>query len=126
MAAKSPPSSTQPNSTRVQLKLLADELSCREFVPTIQRILWVSGNSEPSKWRVETDRGETEFVLNDEKDIRRLGHAWRADHRCPRHPISHPRRPPTRSLRAPLDRVVYNLKPSSFFVTLFFVRSDKK
>ncbi len=54
-------------------KLLDEELTCREFVPHIRRIVWVSGNSEPSKWQVETDRGMTEFVLNDEKDIRRLG-----------------------------------------------------
>lgn len=54
-------------------ELLAEELKAREFVPQIERILWVSGNSEPSQWRVATDRGVTEFVLNDEKDIRRLG-----------------------------------------------------
>lgn len=53
--------------------LLAEELKRREFVPHIERIIWVSGNSEPSQWRVQTDRGATEFVLNDEKDIRRLG-----------------------------------------------------
>lgn len=53
--------------------LLAQELKMREFVPQISKILWVSGNSEPSQWRVATDRGITEFVLNDEKDIRRLG-----------------------------------------------------
>lgn len=63
------PSELDPTSAQ----LLRDELTCREFVPTIERILWVSGNSEPSQWRVLTDRGETEFVLNDEKDIRRLG-----------------------------------------------------
>ncbi len=54
-------------------ELLAEELKCREFVPQIDRILWISGNSEPCQWRVSTDRGITEFVLNDEKDIRRLG-----------------------------------------------------
>ncbi len=53
--------------------ILNEELTTREFVPHIQRILWISGNSEPSQWRVATDRGTTEFVLNDEKDIRRLG-----------------------------------------------------
>ena len=53
--------------------LLNEELKTREFVPHIERILWVSGNSEPCQWRVATDRGVTEFVLNDEKDIRRLG-----------------------------------------------------
>lgn len=53
--------------------LLLDELKAREFVPLVDRILWTSGNSEPAQWRVSTDRGVTEFVLNDEKDIRRLG-----------------------------------------------------
>lgn len=53
--------------------LLNQELKAREFVPHISKILWISGNSEPSQWRVATDRGVTEFVLNDEKDIRRLG-----------------------------------------------------
>ena len=58
---------------RQSADLLSEELKTREFVPHIERILWVSGNSEPSQWRVATDRGVTEFVLNDEKDIRRLG-----------------------------------------------------
>lgn len=53
--------------------LLEEELKTREFVPHIERILWVSSTTEPSQWRVATDRGITEFVLNDEKDIRRLG-----------------------------------------------------
>jgi len=53
--------------------LLVEELSRREFVPIIQRVTWVSGNSEPCSWKVQTDRGETEFVLKDENDIRRLG-----------------------------------------------------
>jgi hypothetical protein len=54
-------------------EVLLAELRAREFVPHIDRIMWVSGNSEPCQWRVSTDRGVTEFVLNDEKDIRRLG-----------------------------------------------------
>ena len=58
---------------RHSAELLNEELKTREFVPHVERILWVSGNSEPSQWRVLTDRGVTEFVLNDEKDIRRLG-----------------------------------------------------
>jgi hypothetical protein len=53
--------------------LLNEELSRREFVPIIQQITWVSGNSEPCSWKVRTDRGETEFVLKNEDDIRRLG-----------------------------------------------------
>lgn len=54
-------------------ELLDEELSRREFVPIIGQITWVSGNSEPCSWRVSTDRGETEFVLKNEDDIRRLG-----------------------------------------------------
>lgn len=53
--------------------LLLEELSRREFVPIIERVSWVSGNTEPCSWRVTTDRGETEFVLKNEDDIRRLG-----------------------------------------------------
>lgn len=59
--------------TAVDRELLVEELSRREFVPIIERVTWVSGNSEPCSWRVQTDRGETEFVLKDENDIRRLG-----------------------------------------------------
>jgi hypothetical protein len=58
---------------QLSAQLLQEELKTREFVPQVDRILWVSGTSEPSQWRVSTDRGITEFVLNDEKDIRRLG-----------------------------------------------------
>ncbi len=54
-------------------KILAEELSIREFVPIVQRVTWVSGNSEPCEWRVETDRGPTRFILKDEDDVRRLG-----------------------------------------------------
>jgi hypothetical protein len=53
--------------------VLADELALREFVPVIERIVWVSGNSEPCEGQVETDRGPTQFVLTSEEDVRRLG-----------------------------------------------------
>lgn len=56
-----------------QRTTLEQELEKREFVPIVKRILWVSGNSEPCEWKVETDRGPTSFILNDEKDVRRLG-----------------------------------------------------
>ena len=52
--------------------LIEEELAVREFAPTILRILGVSGFSVPSTWRVETDRGATQFVLKGEEDIRRL------------------------------------------------------
>lgn len=57
------------------LQLLEEELTRREFVPVIERIVWVSGNSEPCSWEVETNRGRTEFVLKSDDDIRRLGPA---------------------------------------------------
>ena len=53
--------------------LLDEELATREFVPEIRRLVGVSSFSTPSTWRVETDRGATEFVLKGEEDIRRLG-----------------------------------------------------
>ena len=58
-----------PAATRA---LLEEELIQREFVPVIQRIRSVSTFSTPSIWSVETDRGETQFVLKGEEDIRRL------------------------------------------------------
>jgi uncharacterized protein DUF1854 len=54
-------------------QLLSEELSRREFVPIIHRIVRVSGNSEPCEWQVETDRGPTQFVLKSEEDVRRIG-----------------------------------------------------
>jgi hypothetical protein len=53
--------------------ILEQELAKREFVPILKRIIWVSGNSEPCEWKVETDRGGTSFILKDEMDVRRLG-----------------------------------------------------
>ena len=52
--------------------MLEEELVAREFAPEIQRIKSVSTFSTPSTWVVETDRGETSFVLKGEEDIRRL------------------------------------------------------
>jgi hypothetical protein len=53
--------------------LLEQEFAEREFVPEIRRLKKVSTFSTPSIWQVETDRGDTEFVLKSEEDIRRLG-----------------------------------------------------
>ncbi|ARP82719.1 hypothetical protein CAL12_19100 [Bordetella genomosp. 8] len=56
--------------------LLQEALSAREFMPRIQRIVAVSGYATPCTWKVQTDRGATDFVLRGEEDIRRLsGHA---------------------------------------------------
>lgn len=54
-------------------QLLKEDLSRREFVPTIRRIVRVSGNTEPCEWQVETDRGPTRFVLKSDEDVRRIG-----------------------------------------------------
>lgn len=52
--------------------LIADELAQREFMPEIRAILSVSSFATPSTWQVDTDRGETRFVLEGEENIRRL------------------------------------------------------
>lgn len=54
-------------------ELLRETLAEREFVPVITRIVWVSGNSEPCEWHVETDRGPTKFILKSEEDLLRIG-----------------------------------------------------
>jgi hypothetical protein len=53
--------------------LILNELSGREFVPVIADIISVSSFSTPCTWTVATDRGETNFVLRVEEDIRRIG-----------------------------------------------------
>ena len=55
--------------------LLQDELDGREFMPEIVHIASVSSFATPCTWCVKTDRGDTEFVLKDEGDIRRIGDA---------------------------------------------------
>ena len=55
--------------------LLQDELDGREFMPEIAHIASVSSYATPCTWFVRTDRGDTEFVLKDEGDIRRIGDA---------------------------------------------------
>ena len=47
-------------------------LTNSEFIPVIERIVHISSNDPPCRWLVETDRGNTEFIINDEKDLRRL------------------------------------------------------
>lgn len=52
--------------------LLWAMLAAREFVPKIEAILDCSAFATPSTWTVRTDRGQTNFVLKAEEDIRRL------------------------------------------------------
>jgi ABC-type multidrug transport system ATPase subunit len=59
-----------PDATR---ELLEKDLSRREFVPVVKRILSVSSGSEPSQWEIDTDRGRTRLVLKNTEDVRRLG-----------------------------------------------------
>ncbi len=61
---------TQENRRRID-----EELAFREFVPIIQRVVRVSGNTEPCEWVVETNHGLTSFVLKAEEDVRRVS-AW--------------------------------------------------
>ena len=53
--------------------LVQDELAQREFVPEVKQLVAVSAFATPSQWRVNTDRGATEFTLRGEEDIRRIG-----------------------------------------------------
>ncbi|MEW6369505.1 MAG: DUF1854 domain-containing protein [Pseudomonadota bacterium] len=56
-------------------KLVTEELEGREFIPEIQTIRSVSSFATPCTWYVQTDRGDTEFVLKVDEDIRRVGEA---------------------------------------------------
>ena len=53
--------------------LIREELAAREFMPVISQIVSVSSFSTPCTWTVETDRGQTAFVLRGDEDIRRIG-----------------------------------------------------
>jgi hypothetical protein len=54
--------------------LLEDELARREFIPIVRRIFSVNFGVNPLEWRVETDRGETTFLMEDgDNDVRRHG-----------------------------------------------------
>ncbi len=54
-------------------ELVQDELEGREFMPEILSVKEVSSFATPCTWFVTTDRGETEFTLKGEEDIRRVG-----------------------------------------------------
>ncbi|WP_209588966.1 DUF1854 domain-containing protein [Massilia sp. BHUDP2] len=55
--------------------LIQEEIEGREFIPEILRIKDVSSFATPCTWFVTTDRGDTEFVLKVDEDIRRIGEA---------------------------------------------------
>jgi hypothetical protein len=52
--------------------VLQAELSQREFIPVVRRIVRMAAFSEPSEWVVETDRGPTQFLLGNEEDVHRI------------------------------------------------------
>lgn len=54
-------------------QLVQDELEGREFMPEILHLKSVSSFATPCTWFVKTDRGDTEFTLKGEEDIRRIG-----------------------------------------------------
>ena len=56
----------------IELQLIEEELTKREFMPVIQKITKVSTFATPSIWDVETDRGPTRIRLKAEEDIRRI------------------------------------------------------
>lgn len=56
-------------------ELVQDELEGREFMPEIMHVKGVSSYATPCTWFVKTDRGDTEFTLKGEEDIRRIGAA---------------------------------------------------
>ena len=56
-------------------ELVMDELEGREFMPEILSVKEVSSFATPCTWFVTTDRGDTEFTLKGEEDIRRVGAA---------------------------------------------------
>ncbi|MGI4721176.1 MAG: DUF1854 domain-containing protein [Janthinobacterium lividum] len=53
--------------------LIQEEIEGREFIPEILAIKDVSSFATPCTWYVKTDRGDTEFVLKVDEDIRRVG-----------------------------------------------------
>jgi len=58
--------------TASNLALLEEELSLRELVPVIEKVIRVSGITEPCEWFVQTNHGTTSFVLKTEEDVRRI------------------------------------------------------
>lgn len=53
-------------------ELLETALAEREFVPQIEAILSVNPPGPPNRWKIRTDRGETEFEIDSDDEVRRL------------------------------------------------------
>jgi hypothetical protein len=54
-------------------ELIEADLSRRDFIPVIQRIVHVTSGLAPTEWTVQTDRGPTTFLVESEESVRRLG-----------------------------------------------------
>lgn len=54
-------------------ELIEAELTRRDFIPAIKRIVKIAATVEPTEWIVETDRGTTSFTLESDDRVRRLG-----------------------------------------------------
>ena len=52
--------------------MIEEELAIREFIPTIERIVAIRGETTPCEWEVLTDRGLTRFTLDNDDDVRRI------------------------------------------------------
>ena len=80
---------------------LLNELTYRDFVPRISKVISVSGTSEPCEWLVQTNHGLTRFVLKSEDDIRRLSvhEVLIVDANGGRYRVDDTRKLDTRSLR---------------------------
>jgi hypothetical protein len=55
-----------------QRQFLQEELSRRHFLPVVTKLHAIEGMTDPTTWRVETDRGPTTFQIKNEEDIRRV------------------------------------------------------
>ncbi len=55
------------------LQKLEEEISRREFVPVIEKIISLKADTDPAEWDVVTDRGRTFFLIDGDDDVRRLG-----------------------------------------------------
>ncbi len=86
--------------------VLESELSSRDFVPVIKRVISASNPTPPCQWSVETDRGTTRFQLESEDDIRKLGphRVMIADSNGIRYTI-----PDTRQLDTATQRIIQRL-----------------
>lgn len=52
--------------------MVEEELALREFMPGIEKIVAIRGETTPSEWEVITDRGPTRFTLDNDDDVRQI------------------------------------------------------